>query len=527
MVQVLGVALGHVALGSELPEYTVVNLHPLGAFYSRAQGISADGQVQVGYAGASHFRAWLWRGNGLGGVNLHPAGWANSDCRAVSADGKRQGGYVWDSSSALHAAKWVGSSQSFEDIHPPVASSSHVEALSGDGFVAVGMTFPDRMAAVWRGASFESLHPGDTGFPASKATGVSSNGMFAVGALTNLGGGQGRAIRWNISSGTYELHGSAFTYLYAVSSDGSRATGSWGDGVGGWSHGLWMFPAWTFRSLDGGQPRVGLVSAISSSGGFQTGYRHLSNAYGATVWSGSASALVIDLHSLLSAGYDHSYGLSVSDNGDVAGYAYRTMPPRDEAILWRRNWVASRGEPMELFLYGDWGSLSPTDQYLKHVDPFPDLYPGSTVTRVSQGGKADLTRVHNGGDECVGLVRALTGLGPSSGWRPAATVVIAGRVRDDLRPGTAIATFDVNGKYASVNPHTAIVLRKVDDLTVEVVDQNYFGWSGYPRIVAKHSRLRIGAPSGSTSDLTRYKVIAVPRLGTAVEAHNEPLRANP
>jgi len=509
-----GLSLATVGRAVEEPEYSVVNLHPPGADYSCAMGVSEDGRRQVGYAGALAARAWLWEGSSVSGVNLHPQGFWQSECWAVSADGTKQAGYVSGDGTAFRAARWNSTAATFENLHPPAAQDSFIEALSRNGNVAVGHTVDhltgDSRAALWQSNAYTTLHM--DAWQHSKADTVSASGKFQAGTAGSGSGGQGRAIQWMGFAGFYDHSTLGFSSVSGLSGDGRRAVGKIGDGSGTWSAGIWRRPGWSsFEILWAVGSSQTVCKSISPNGVYQAGWGWgVSEPERAAVWSGSPFSH-IDLHSVLGAGFTRSNGFAVSDNGDVVGRAFNAEKSRDEAVLWRRNWACARGEPMSLFKADSWGQLTLKDAYLKHVSPFPELWPGSKVSKVAFGPKSDMTRVSLGGTECVGLVRALTGLGPSAGWSPSAAVVVGGKVRLDLRPGTAIATFDENDRYASVHPHTAIVMGRIDESTIEVVDQNFFSFMGFPGIVAKHQRITIGGIKGTPYDLSRYRIIKLPR----------------
>ncbi len=74
-----------------------------------------------------------------------------------------------------------------------------------------------------------------------------------------------------------------------------------------------------------------------------------------------------------------------------------------------------------------------------------------------------------GTGQCVALVQAATGAPLTGAWSPGP--MVKGAI--DLAPGTAIATFDVNGRYGNHTDHTshaAIYLRQ-DDEGITVIDQ--------------------------------------------------------
>lgn len=74
-----------------------------------------------------------------------------------------------------------------------------------------------------------------------------------------------------------------------------------------------------------------------------------------------------------------------------------------------------------------------------------------------------------GDGHCVALVRSLTGLPATSHWRRGDPVHGA-----SLEPGTVIATFDRNGRYANAmdqSSHAAVLLGQHDDGSITVYDQ--------------------------------------------------------
>ena len=79
-----------------------------------------------------------------------------------------------------------------------------------------------------------------------------------------------------------------------------------------------------------------------------------------------------------------------------------------------------------------------------------------------------------GTGHCVAFVRDATGLPQTTAWRRGDPVQ-----GSDLAPGTAIATFDPNGRYGNhidQRSHAAILLAVHDDGSLTVADQ----WVGKP-----------------------------------------------
>lgn len=91
-----------------------------------------------------------------------------------------------------------------------------------------------------------------------------------------------------------------------------------------------------------------------------------------------------------------------------------------------------------------------------------------------------------GTGECVALVQAATGAPRSTEWRSGAQV----QGNTNIRPGTAIATFDINGRYTG---HAAIYLGQDAD-GIRVVDQWNIRENG--RVIRQHQPSNRTLPFG-------------------------------
>lgn len=115
----------------------------------------------------------------------------------------------------------------------------------------------------------------------------------------------------------------------------------------------------------------------------------------------------------------------------------------------------------------------------------------------------DMTRC-GGQGQCTNLIWNLTQTEASTAkWQPKQNVVGADGKLISLEAGTVLAIFDTSGTYA--NRHTLIVLQRINDTTLEVIDQNWITGLNVAKVVGKHT-IKI-TNSGSVSDLRRYSVV--------------------
>jgi len=104
-----------------------------------------------------------------------------------------------------------------------------------------------------------------------------------------------------------------------------------------------------------------------------------------------------------------------------------------------------------------------------------------------------------GNGHCVPFVREVTGLPATAAWRRGDPVQ-----GSDVASGTAIATFDPNGRYGNHTDgrsHAAIFLTEHSDGSIEVLDQ-WVGQSVHQRTI----RNRRGA-GDAVNDASRFYVV--------------------
>ena len=105
------------------------------------------------------------------------------------------------------------------------------------------------------------------------------------------------------------------------------------------------------------------------------------------------------------------------------------------------------------------------------TDPAPPAAVGPGGPYVAARPAAFHGRVVGTG-QCVDLVKAAAGAPRTAAWRPGAPV----RGNPDLAPGTAIATFEPDGTYASRSGSHAALYLSQDATGIWVYDQ----WKGQP-----------------------------------------------
>jgi probable HAF family extracellular repeat protein len=202
------------------------------AYYSAATAVSADGSVIVGKSKSSnsasppptnYYEAFLWTGGTMTGLGDLSGGAFNSQATAVSADGSVVAGYSAISSGS-HAFSWYAGTMS--DLGS-LGGSSYATGISADGSVVVGYSGTTAQAFRWTGGVMTGL--GTLSGSKSWANAVSADGTVVVGySYSGLGT---EPFRWTEATGM--MVGLGFSgSATAVSGDGSVVVGSSTDG--GW-----------------------------------------------------------------------------------------------------------------------------------------------------------------------------------------------------------------------------------------------------------------------------------------------------
>ena len=197
---------------------------PTSAFYfSIAIAASGDGSVVVGASDISqgNLAGFRWtQATGLGPLGFLPGG-TDSVARAASADGSVIVGF-----SNSQAFRWTEP----EGLVGLGGISSEAFGVSGDGSVVVGFNVSANGTEAFRWTQQTGLVGlGDLGGAAfySQALAVSLDGSVIVGASDSAGPRQ-EAFRWTQASGMVglgDLVGSSASIAQAVSADGSVIVG--------------------------------------------------------------------------------------------------------------------------------------------------------------------------------------------------------------------------------------------------------------------------------------------------------------
>lgn len=216
---------------NQLPIATITGLGDLpgGNVFSRAWGVSSDGQTVVGESnGQRNNEAFRWtKSTGMQGLGHLNNAYFDTLANAVSTDGKTVVGRG-NRGTELEAFRWTESG-GMQGLGYPLYEAFGV---SGDGSVVVGYSYVSEAFRWTVGGGVQGLGdlPGGAFFSGARA--VSRDGSVVVGvSIATLGS---EAFRWNVVSGMQTLGelpgGGHDATAYGVSADGSTVVG-WSRGV--------------------------------------------------------------------------------------------------------------------------------------------------------------------------------------------------------------------------------------------------------------------------------------------------------
>ena len=326
-------------------QWTVNYLHPAGAGYSIATGVS--GADQVGYALVGDYgHAARWTGSAASFVDMNPAGAITSSIN--DTDGVHQvGSFMRNPTippgfSINRAGVWSGTAASHVDLHPPgfpPANHQYSFARATQGTLQTGVFSLSEAApecAVRRNltaASYASIHPAGYG----RSSGLGTDGTTIVGvAVPDINNPFVRhAGLWKFAPDMFiDLHPVGAFQSEAEDVDGAIQVGfaAFG-GVGSATHAaLWSGTSASFVDLN---PPGAISSTLRGvDGGYQVGSADRRNA---GIWTGTASSFV-NLHSFLTpSAYSRFRGSERLDGRHHDQCRWNRLQhraPRSEAILW-------------------------------------------------------------------------------------------------------------------------------------------------------------------------------------------------
>lgn len=206
---------------------------PGGNSSSAALDVSAGGAVVVGFGTIAGNIQSAIRWSEVGGIQRLFSGSGFSYSTGVSADGQIIVGY--GGTSTLSAYKWTeqGGAMSLGDL-PGGAALSLATAISDDGFVVVGAGTSARGTEAFRWTAEQGMvslgYLDGGGDEESYAYGVSADGSVVVGASRGAGT-DFAAFRWTEFGGIEPL-GQGYDSAYGVSGDGMTIVGDGNYGTG-------------------------------------------------------------------------------------------------------------------------------------------------------------------------------------------------------------------------------------------------------------------------------------------------------
>jgi hypothetical protein len=312
-----------------LADWTVIPLHPAGAYSTAVAGVTA--QQQVGSWQATSFsltKPVIWTGSSASMVSLAPGSTEFGVLNGVSGDA--QFGQFGSAALGARAAIWHGTPQSRVDLDPSGPLFSTVNGLFGAQQVGVrGAQAGGGHATLWQGSpgSMVDLHPAG----ALDSNAYCTDGIHQGGYVQSLSGGAHAALWSGSASSDIDLNPTAASGSKIFGMASGQQVGFATFGVPGVDHAvMWSGSAASWTDLN---PPNSSSELTATCGTAQVG---VLNGFDAAVWFGTAGS-VVDLHSLLPQTYAYSVADSVYEtNGTyyVGGWAHRNGGPSQEAFLW-------------------------------------------------------------------------------------------------------------------------------------------------------------------------------------------------
>jgi len=326
----------------ELPDVELVNRDDGGGFVgigdltggdtlSSALGVSADGQVVVGYgAGPAGRQAVRWSPE----AGLRALDGLSSEARAVNRrSGELIVGVALDAGGNPAAVRWVnGSGPELLALNSAFSLNSDAKGISGDGQLVVGEAYSRRSPIDFSGVTWSSGRPEGDFHPFGAITGANESGDVLVGysvpnraSPARLALQNGRALPFPVPSpdchqpscGFCDTPGTCDSLALGVSLDGVIAVGwvSFNHApvfAVAWSPGPAGNPVATVLSSEPGSAAL----AISGDGKVVVGYE----AGAATRWRDGTSSPIAELLAqagVSTAGWNLTTAQGTSSDGRV------------------------------------------------------------------------------------------------------------------------------------------------------------------------------------------------------------------
>ncbi|MEQ1947319.1 MAG: hypothetical protein ABL995_09020 [Bryobacteraceae bacterium] len=299
---------------------------------------------QVGSGSNSH--AYLFKGNALTSDDLHPAGYYSSQATSISSDGSQQCGYGYGPAYQNHPLVW-NSTNIATDLLPSGYAFGYCTGVDNGeqvGFAENQSYFiTSSHAHLWHGSASSAvdLHPVGTIYPFSRAMATRSGEQ--VGYVSSLAYFYGEYSGYQTGTRAYKWAGSGASAmdLHPAGFDGSQALATNGIKQGGWGYSaadlashlhalLWSGDAGSVVDLHPAGYADSRINALSDT--IQVGEAWVGVPYAvgsvrhALAWKGTADS-VIDLNQYLPAGYTHGVATGIDSEGNIAGYAFKTINP--------------------------------------------------------------------------------------------------------------------------------------------------------------------------------------------------------
>lgn len=325
-----------IATASANAQWTVTNMHPVGAVNSSA--IFTSGSQHAGFASFPEGgeQAGRWNDNATSWVGVRLDGFV-----AAMTASQQVGSVSYGFSS--HASLWNGSVASRVDLNPDGSTGSLARTISGSLQAGYALVGGRNHASLWSGtaASWVDLHP--AGALSSDVSGAF--GSQQVGWADMVSGGTHAGVWSGTASSWVDLHppslnsgGAGESRVYATT--GSQQVGAVVIGVYFVDHAsLWRGTAasWVDLNPSGAWSSI----AYAASGSQQVGYTVIDEFGGpahASLWSGTAASW-IDLHAILPvpSAFFASEARSIFTDAVrtyIVGYASNALTGNTEAMLW-------------------------------------------------------------------------------------------------------------------------------------------------------------------------------------------------